>query len=315
VSPEGGSRVRVVAIGGGHGLAKALTALRQLEVEPTAVVTVADDGGSSGRLRRDLGIIAPGDLRMALLALARDERLADALRHRFVRGELEGHALGNLLLVALAERAGGDFVDALDAAAAMLDCAGRVLPATTVPVQLKAAVAGEELHGQVQVAEATGRIDRIWLEPTDPPACAAAVRSIEQADLVLLGPGSLFTSVAATLLVPDVGAAVAASAAPVVAVLNITTQPGETSGLSCAAHVDALLEHLPGADLDIALVHDGPRGIGDGEPLGTDLEHPRVGRVVRADVLSRDARGMPGWGHDPRRLADALAPIVAEASR
>jgi uncharacterized cofD-like protein len=303
----------VVAVGGGHGLANALEALQRLDVEPTAVVTVADDGGSSGRLRRDLGIIPPGDLRMALLTLARDRGLADVLGHRFVRGELEGHALGNLLLVALAERADGDFVAALDAAAGLLDCAGRVLPATTTPVQLKARVHGQEVDGQVRVAQAEGPIECVWIEPGRPAGCREAVAAIEAAELVLLGPGSLFTSVVAALLVPTIGEAVVASRAPVVAILNLSTQPGETTGFTCDAHIDALVAHLPELQLDAVVVHEGPPGIGEGEPIVPDLQHAAVSEVVRADLLRRDPDGAPGWGHDPDRLAAALRPILERA--
>jgi uncharacterized cofD-like protein len=308
-------RPKVVVIGGGHGLSRALTALRRLDVEPTAVVTVADDGGSSGRLRRDLDIIAPGDLRMALLALAEEERLAAVLAHRFRRGELAGHALGNLLLVALAEQGDDDFVAALAEAGDLLRCTGRVYPATTAPVQLRATVAGRRVEGQASVAKASGRIEQVWLEPAAPPACEAALDAIDGADLVLLGPGSLFTSVIATLLVPGVAKAVAACTAPVVAVVNITTQPGETTGLSCAAHVDALLDHLQGRTLDAVLLHDGPAGVGEGDPVGADLAHPGVGRVVRADLLARDADGRPGSGHDPERLAVAVAGVLAALGR
>lgn len=313
-SPEGGSRSEknVVAIGGGHGLARALAALRLLDVEPTAIVTVADDGGSSGRLRRDLDIIAPGDLRMALLTLARTRGLADALGHRFAQGELAGHALGNLLLVALAERADGDFVAALDEAGRLLDCAGRVLPATTTPVQLKARVAGGQLDGQVRVGTAASPIEAVWLEPGDPPACPEAVAAIEAADVLLLGPGSLFTSVVAALLVPEIGSAVAAARATVIQVLNITTQPGETTGFDRPAHVDALIAHVPDLVVDVAIVHDGPTGLGDGEPIGGTLQHPAVRSVVTADLLTRTDDGRPAWGHDPARLAAALRPVLAD---
>ena len=303
--PRGGPRV--VAIGGGHGLARALDALRRLDVEPTAVVTVADDGGSSGRLRRDLDIIAPGDLRMALLALARDRPLAEAMAHRFERGELTGHALGNLLLVALAERAGGDFVAALDDAAALLSCAGRVLPSTTTPVQLKARMTGaHEVAGQSSVARAARPIEAVWLEPPAPVACAEAVAAIRAADAVVLGPGSLFTSLVATLLVPGLQDALVASEATVVLVLNVMTQPGETSGLDAAAHVDALVNHVPGLTIDVAILHRGPTWSGDGEPVGEALDHPAVRRVVAADVVARAPEGSPAWGHDPQRLATAL---------
>jgi uncharacterized cofD-like protein len=302
----------VAAVGGGHGLARALGALRRLDVRPTAVVTVADDGGSSGRLRRELGVIPPGDLRMALLTLARHDDLAGALGHRFQAGGLDGHALGNLLLVALAEQSDGDFVAALDRAARLLDCAGRVLPATCDSVQLKASVAGEEVGGQVRVATATGRVERVWLEPERPRACPAAVDALAGADVVVLGPGSLFTSVIATLLVPGLPEALTGGSARVVYVANLLTQPGETSGLTLADHVDALVAHVPGLELDAVVAHDGPVGAtGDGaQPLGHSLTHPRVRRVVAADVAARTPDGAVAWGHDPTRLAAALRPLL-----
>lgn len=299
------SSARIVALGGGHGLARALLALRSRGHAPTAVVTVADDGGSSGRLRRDLGIIAPGDLRMALLALAGNDDVAALLAHRFERGELRGHALGNLALVALAERCGGDFVAALEQACRLLACHGRVLPATTVPVQLKARVSGAQVDGQARVTRATGRVERVWLEPESPPATPQAVAAIAGAELVVLGPGSLFTSVVAAALVPEIQAALRRTAARIVYVANITTQPGETSGLDAADHVDALLAHVPGLRLDAVVVHDGPVYDGRGAGVGGLTTHPDVGLVVRADVVSRE-QGRPVWGHDPERLGAAL---------
>jgi uncharacterized cofD-like protein len=302
---------RVVALGGGHGLARALAALRRLDLEPAAVVTVADDGGSSGRLRRDLGIIPPGDLRQALVALARNEALAALFAHRFRRGELEGHALGNLALVALAEDAGGDFLTALEAACRLLDCAGRVLPVTTAAVELKARAGGHQVDGQARVGATPAPIECVWLEPADPPACAAAVTALETAELVVLGPGSLFTSVIAALLVPGIAAAVCATDAPVVYVGNLTTQPGETSGFDAAAHVDALLAHVPDLRLDAVILHDGPTPAGGGEAVGSELSHPVVDRVVRADLVGRRADGRPSGGHDPDRLAAALRATLA----
>lgn len=308
--------MRVAAVGGGHGLAQALRALVRLGLEPDAVVTVADDGGSTGRLRRDLGIIAPGDLRMALLALARNRPLADLLGHRFGRGELEGHALGNLALVALAEQHGADFLAALDAACHLLDCSGRVLPATTLPVHLGARVAGgEQVDGQARVTRSRGRVERVWLEPADPPACADAVAALERADVVVLGPGSLFTSVIATLLVPGLRDALLRSRAQVVYVGNITTQPGETAGLDARAHVDALVDHVGGLTLDRAILHDCDAAPGRSDVLDARLEHPAVRAVVRRDVAARDRDGRAGRAHDPERLAAALGEVVGLPAR
>jgi len=303
----------VVAVGGGHGLAQALAALRSLGATPTAIVTVADDGGSSGRLRRELGIIPPGDLRMALLTLARNRPLADLMAHRFTAGELAGHALGNLVLVALAEQAGGDFLAALDGAGQLLDCAGRVLPATLAPVQLKAVVAGVQVDGQVQVATAGGRVERLWLEPGDPPACAPAVAALAAAELVVLGPGSLFTSVIATLLVPDLARALAHAPGRVILVANLATQVRETEGMNLEAHVSALLDAVPGLSLDTVLMHDGPAPQGLGRPLGTELTEVRVGTAVPADLAVRRTDGTASAIHDVGRLAAALAPFVPGA--
>jgi uncharacterized cofD-like protein len=298
--------VDVVAIGGGHGLARGLAACTLAGAEPTAVVTVADDGGSSGRLRRELGIVPPGDLRMALCTLARDTELAAAWAHRFEAGELAGHTLGNLSLIALAEQAGGDFVAALGRAARLLDCAGAALPPTTAQVQLAGLVDGEQVTGQVRIAQASGRVQRVWLEPADPPACAEAVAAIERSDVVVLGPGSLYTSVIPNLCVPEVAAALSRAEATVVYVANVLTQPGETGELDADGHVAALLEHCPGLFVDAVVAHDGPQASGQGHPIGLPTPGPGLGRVVRADVATRRADGSTGWGHDPQRLATAL---------
>lgn len=297
----------IVAIGGGHGLAETLRALAALGEEPTAVVTVADDGGSSGRLRRDLGIIAVGDLRSALLALAGNQRLAALFAHRFSAGQLAGHPLGNLALLALAEQSGGDFVAALNEAAELLGCRGRALPCTTEPVTLRARVDGVRIDGQVTVAQTSGRRREVWLEPPDPPACPEAVKAITGAGLIVLGPGSLYTSIIANLLVPEIGAAVSDAPARIVYVANLTSQPGETWGMDTDDHVRALLAHT--GRIDVVLLHDGPPGGGPGEPLGTTVSVPGVGEVHTADLVKRGPEGSLGPGHDPQRLAAALAAL------
>lgn len=301
---------RVVAIGGGHGLDCSLRALRQLGAAPTAVVTAADDGGSSGRLRRDLGIIALGDARMALCALAQRGDLAALLHHRFGRGELTGHALGNLAIVAAVER-DADVVAGLDALADVLACQGRALPATDQSVQLKARIAGRQVEGQARVTKAGGRVEQVWLEPSAPRAVAAAVEAVCHADLVVLGPGSLFTSVIATLLVPELGRAVAAASGHTVHVLNVSTQPGETAGVDAAGHLRALATHVPGLRLDGAVVHHGPVPVG-AEPLGGELGDMAPARVVHADVLARDENGACAHGHDVAALAAALERLHAD---
>lgn len=305
---------RIVAIGGGHGLSRVLLACRRLGVAPTAVVTVADDGGSSGRLRRDLGIIALGDLRMALLALARAEPLAEVLAHRFERGHLEGHALGNLLLVALAEGTRGDVVAALRRAEAMLDCAGSVLPSTLEPVHIAARVAGARVSGQATITRTRGRLESIWLEPHDPPACADAVAAVEAADAVVLGPGSLYTSVIVNLLVPDLRRAVCATDARLVHVANVHAPPGETSHLSLGDHVEQLHAALARRCIDVVVMHDGPRPDGPGTPLVPVADLDGVPDIVTADLLPRDDGRDVGAAHDPDRLAAALARALALAT-
>ncbi|HVM20726.1 MAG TPA: uridine diphosphate-N-acetylglucosamine-binding protein YvcK [Egibacteraceae bacterium] len=302
--------MKAVGIGGGHGLSRALTAFRLLDLQPTAVVTVADDGGSSGRLRQEHGVVALGDLRMALSTLADGTELAEVFQHRFDVGDLKGHALGNLVLLALLEQCDGDIVTALDRAGRLLGCQGRVLPSTHEPVQLHGCIGGREVGGQVRVATATDRVERVWLEPAQPPACPQAVEAIAEADLIVLGPGSLFTSVLAALLVPGIGEAVVAAEATVVLACNLLTQPGETSELSAADHVEALFAHVPGLMLDAVLLHDGPACAGAGTPLGTDLDHPAVRQVVCADLALRQDGAVTGM-HDPQRLADALNGLLA----
>ncbi len=296
---------RAVAIGGGHGTARTLRALPQVVDQVTAIVTVADDGGSSGRLRRDLDVLPPGDLRMALTALARDPELARLIDFRFSQGELAGHSLGNLILVALQSLADGDLVAALDRCAELLDVPGRVLPCTTIPVTLHATTADGVVTGQGAIA-ATPRLQRIWLDPSDPPPSKEAIAAIEQADLVVLGPGSLYTSLLPNLLVPDVVAALRRAPGPVVLVSNLREQPGETEGMTLIDQLSALHEHVDDLHIDVLLAHDGPPPSGGGAPLLADAtalaDHAE--RVVLEDLLDG------ADGHDPARLAAALAQLL-----
>ena len=322
----------VVVVGGGHGCSRSLRALRRLEVDRTAVVTVADDGGSSGRLRRDHDVVALGDLRMALLALAGDaappgegsgeaahERAAPdtgtivALAgRRFERGELAGHSLGNLLLLGLIEEFEGDLVAALDAFARLVGAVGRVLPATTVPVTLAAETASGPVAGQVAVATAT-RIHSVRLDPDDAPAAPGVLDALDAADLVLLGPGSLYTSILPNLLVGGVADALRHTSARVVLVGNLREQPGETEGMDLADHVEALLQHVPGLRLDVLLAHE-RSGREEGaatarDPLRIDEQRLAglVGMIVRTDL------GDELDGHDPQRLAAAVADLLGLA--
>jgi uncharacterized cofD-like protein len=281
-----GDGTRAVAVGGGHGVARTLAALPAVVDHVTAIVTVADDGGSSGRLRRDLDVLPPGDLRMALTTMSPHPELAEIIGYRFGRGELSGHSLGNLVLVALQDLSGGDIVVALDRLAALLGVPGRVLPCTTQAVTLLAATPDGGVTGQVAVA-ATPRLERVWLEPADAPGTPDAVAAIERADLIVLGPGSIYTSLLPNLLVPDIGAAVTAARAPVVFVANLREQPGETEGMTLVDHLDAITAHLPELRIDVVVAHEGARPTGGGEPMLLDREalEQRAGRVVAADLL------------------------------
>jgi len=291
---------RPVALGGGHGLSVSLGALRQLGVEPTAVVTMADDGGSSGRLRRDLDLPPPGDLRMALLALADPAaEIRELFGYRFERGELAGHNLGNLILASLTDLRGG-FLEALSVASRWLRIRGRVLPSTLVPVRLLGRVEGQTVEGQVAIRDAWGRVDRVWLEPNTPGALPDAVAAVREADLVLLGPGSIFTSVIPNLLVPEIGEAVAAASDRVVYLCNLEPQPGESSGFSPEAHLAALLDHCPGLRVPRVLCQR-PADAAARE-RETAAFADLGARVLHADLADPAAQGR----HDPARLAAAL---------
>jgi len=280
---------KVVALGGGHGLATTIRAARLYAGELTAVVSVADDGGSSGRLRQIAGIPAPGDLRRCLVAMAAEgSPWAPAFEYRFPSGDLEGHALGNLMIAGLAN-VSGDFGQALEMASGLLGTVGRVLPATSVPVVLKADVAGIEVVGQVKVSESSGAISSVSIVPPDAPSPDAVVAAIEEADQVVVGPGSLFTSVLAVCAVPGVRAALAARrGGAIVYVCNLRPQPPETAGFSPADHLRAVLDH--GVPVD-AMVSPDP---------GASAQVHGI-KVVTAAVGRPD-----GAGHDPRRLAAVL---------
>lgn len=260
---------RVVALGGGHGLAASLAALRILSKQITGIVTVADNGGSSGRLRDELGILPPGDLRMALAALCRDDSWgrtwADVLQQRFVsEGPLNGHSVGNLLIAAVWNRL-GDHVAGLDLVGELLGAQGRVLPMAAVPLHITADVddgngGTRVVHGQAQAAVAAG-VSRVALDPDDPPACPEAVGAIADADWVVIGPGSWFTSVIPNLLVPGIRRALAHTTARKLVVLNLSEQTGETQGLAPEDHLRVLAEHAPELRLDVVLAD--PRSVTD----------------------------------------------------
>lgn len=281
----------VVALGGGHGLSTTLRAVRRYARTFTGVVSVADDGGSSGRLREALGIPPPGDLRRCFSALG-DARLplTEALEHRFTSGDLEGHALGNILIAGLADSL-GSFTAALEEVGRLVGVEGRVLPATADAVVLKAESASGEVEGQVAVANA-GRITCVSLVPPDPPPPAEVLAAIAGADQVVIGPGSLFTSVIAVVAVPAIREALEATDATVVYVANLREQAPETTGFDVAAHVAALRAH--GTEPDV-VVHD-PAALPTGE-----LDVPGV---------AADLSTASGAAHDPVKLAAVLSRLV-----
>jgi uncharacterized cofD-like protein len=324
--------VRAVALGGGHGLAASLGALRRVTDNLTAIVTVADDGGSSGRLRRDYGVLPPGDLRMALAALCRDDEWgttwSKVVQHRFGAGAgpagpggaagdgLAGHAVGNLLIVALWDLL-GDSVAGLDWVGRLLGTAGRVLPMAAVPLDIVAEVVGADparpdevtiVRGQAECATTPGQVRSISLLPANPPAVPEAVRAVLDADWVVFGPGSWFTSVLPHLLVPELAAALKDTRARRLVVLNLAPQPGETDGFSPHKHLEVLAGHAPALSVDVVLADTRAAGTGN----LADLEKAAAvlgARLMMADVAAAD--GTPR--HDTRLLAGAYAEIFRES--
>lgn len=305
---------KAVAIGGGTGLPLVLSCLVSAGFETTAVVTMADDGGSSGRLRRELGVLPPGDVRNCLVALAPSgEPLAQVFQYRFPQGEgLAGHALGNLIIAALADIT-GDFARAVQIAGEMLHVRGRVLPSTLTDVTLHAeTTSGERVVGQAQVAHAPERVVRVMLEPERPPAHPPVLDAIREADLVVIGPGSLYTSVVPNLLVEGVSSALAERSGHVVYVCNVANQRGETSGMDAAEHVEALFDHgLP--RLDFVVVHDT-----DATSPSAEIEPVEAGAEAQARIKAMGVAVLAGdlvdasnpRHHDPALLCAMLRRAV-----
>ncbi|WP_290512862.1 uridine diphosphate-N-acetylglucosamine-binding protein YvcK [Aeromicrobium sp.] len=309
--------LKVVALGGGHGLAASLSALRRLTTDLTGVVTVADNGGSSGRLRAELGGLPPGDLRMALAALCGDDEWgrtwAGILQHRFTgEGPLKDHAVGNLLIAAIWDQL-GDHVAGLDLVAELLGAQGRVLPMAAVPLDIEADVhlrsAPDRLtlvRGQVEVAQTDGQVVSVRLHPSDPPACPEAVAAVEAADWVVIGPGSWFTSVMPTLLVPGLRDALTSTDARRILVLNLDEQVGETEGLTPTDHLEALAAHAPELGLDAV--------IADTSLVDARGTLESTARALGARLFVADVATIPGSDqHDPGRLAAAFGAVMRQA--
>jgi uncharacterized cofD-like protein len=318
-APDSMLDLRVVALGGGHGLAANLAALRHVVKDLTAVVTVADNGGSSGRLRREFGVLPPGDLRQALSALCGDDdwgrTWARVLQHRFSStGEMDNHAVGNLLIVTLWQQL-GDHVAGLDLVGRLLGAEGRVLPMAVTPIDILAEVRGLDpadrdalttVRGQVEVASTDGQVHAVHLDPEDPPACPEAIAAVTDADWVVLGPGSWFTSVIPHLLLPELRRALVQSSARTVVTLNLEPQAGETDGFAPETHLEVLAEHAPDLKLDVVLADRA--SVVDRDQLAD------VARSLGADLVVADlAVGDGTPRHDPAKLARAYAGFLAEA--
>jgi uncharacterized cofD-like protein len=304
--------MKITAFGGGHGLGASLRALKRVPgLDVTAVVTVGDDGGSSGRLRAERGVLPPGDLRQALAALSGSDpvsvRTAALFQHRFDGHDpLAGHPVGNLVLCGLMELY-PDPVVALGHAAELLRVHGRVLPMSRVPIGIEADVLDEDgkvevLRGQHAVAVTHRHVEEVRILPADPPACAEAVTAIGTADWLIFGPGSWYTSVIPHLLVPDLGRAILASPARRLVILNLAAEK-ETASLTVPDHVHALTRYLPGLRADVVLAD--AKAVGDPGPVRHAAESLGA-RLVLAPVAVPDG----GPRHDPAALAAALAPIL-----
>lgn len=308
-------RPHIAALGGGTGLSSLLRGLKRRSLDITAIVTVADDGGSSGRLRRELGVLPPGDIRNCLVALAEDESLMGHLfQHRFAGGDLSGHSFGNLFLAALTEVT-GNFDLAIQECSRVLNIRGTVLPSTLDQISLWAERAdGQTVCGESAISSGPGACRRVWLQP-QPVAHPPALQAIADADMVLLGPGSLFTSVLPHFAVPEVVDAVSEARGVRAYVCNVMTQPGETDDFDAVDHVERVLEASRGS-VDLVVVHDGALDAvaaaayaAQGQvPVRADMDRLRaLGVRVVARNLAEEGRMVR---HSPEALAQALTEVV-----
>lgn len=315
---------KVVAIGGGTGLSTLLRGLKTYSANITAIVTVADDGGSSGRLRREIGVLPPGDIRNCLAALAAEEKLLTELfQYRFRAGDgLTGHSFGNLFLTAMSDIT-GDLEQAIAASSDVLAVQGQVLPATLSDVRLWADLAdGRRIEGESNITKAEGSIIKIGCTPANPPALPRVLQAIQEADYIIIGPGSLYTSVIPNLLVPEIAAAIAARCkggdtqpVPCIYVCNIMTQPGETQGYTVSDHIRAIDAVCGQRLFSAVLVHKKPPSERSLMRYAQENSHPvfldretvsKLGRrVVLANVMDEDEEtGLVR--HNPQRLAGVL---------
>lgn len=309
---------RITVIGGGHGMATLLRGLKAHTSNLTAIVTVADDGGSSGRLRHNLGVLPPGDIRNCLAALSNDETLITQLfQYRFSSGEngMDGHSFGNLFISALSEIT-GSFEEAVAESGRVLSVHGRVLPATLHNVRLVADLAVPlgnaevRVRGESQIPTTSGAVRRVWLEPNSPPAYPDAVNALLNSDLIVLGPGSLYTSILPNLLVPDLAAAIRNSPALKIFICNLATQAGETEGYGCGDHIHALENHVGPGLFDMVISNrkqtsplpDGAQWVVTEE--GLDEQYA----LYRADLADPESPGR----HQAPVLAQTLIDLLQE---
>ncbi|MCQ3938825.1 MAG: hypothetical protein DPW18_17535 [Chloroflexi bacterium] len=308
---------RVVAIGGGHGLSTLLRGLKAHTGNLTAVVTVADDGGSSGRLRESFGILPPGDIRNCLAALSNDEdMLTQLFQYRFSGSpDLDGHSFGNLFITALAEIT-GSFESAIVESGRVLSVNGRVLPSTLHDVKLVATMElphslnEVRVEGESRIPAMAGRVRRVWLEPDDAPAFPPVIKALLNADLIVVGPGSLYTSILPNLLVHDLLASIRASRAVKIYVSNIATQVGETDSFTCYDHIRALEGHVGDNLFDVILCNDNHQG-----DLGPSSVWVRVDEKTRSDERAYCADLVDDqfpWRHDSVKLAQVIMDVFNE---
>ena len=309
---------RIVCIGGGHGLATLLRGLKSYSYNITAVVTVADDGGSSGRLRRSQGIPPPGDIRNCLAALSNDEALMTQLfQYRFSDGnpELDGHPFGNLFISALSEIT-GSFEEAVVESGKVLAVQGRVLPATlrdvrlVADIQLRQSIGEVRIEGESTIPKFPGDVQRVWLEPNNPAAYPQVIQAILASDLIVIGPGSLFTSILPNLLVPDLVAAIRASRALKLYICNVATQLGETEGYNCEEHLKVINAHVGESLFDIVVVNNkyiGKLSAGI-EWVKSVPENESVYSIYQADLIDE----VQPWRHDSKKLAKAIMDLYQE---
>lgn len=310
---------KVVVIGGGTGLSNLLRGLKSYTNNLTAIVTVADDGGSSGRLREDFNMIAPGDLRNCLVALADTESLMENLfQYRFSgKGELSGHSFGNLFLTALTQVYENDVEEALEAASKILKVRGRVIPASTEFIKLSAELEdGTIVHGESNIPYGGSPIKRVFSSPLKPTPEGAALQAIDEADAIILGPGSLYTSIIPNLLIKKIAVHLRASKVPKIYVCNVMTQPGETDGYSVADHIEAIERHGGRGLINTVLVNESTMDqellktyekAGQG-PVAIDMDRlsKKKIRTVRANLVSSNNRAI----HDHDRLGKVLMDII-----